>query len=67
MGFVDVALDAAGEPVGDPAVYYYLCDAVGSVVRIVDAAGVVVNQYAYDAFGVSGKPVPWGRGEFQRP
>ena len=45
IGFVDY------DEEGDPSLYYYLTDQVGSVIQIVDEAGVVVNQYDYDAFG----------------
>ena len=44
-GFVEVAGD------GSESVYHYLTDAVGSVLRIVDASGAEVAAYDYDAFG----------------
>jgi RHS repeat-associated protein len=31
--------------------YYYLTDGLGSVVKLVDSAGNVVNSYTYDSFG----------------
>jgi RHS repeat-associated protein len=31
--------------------YYYLTDGLGSVVKLVDSAGNVVNSYVYDSFG----------------
>jgi RHS repeat-associated protein len=31
--------------------YFYLTDGLGSVVKLVDAAGSVVNNYVYDSFG----------------
>jgi RHS repeat-associated protein len=31
--------------------YYYVADALGSIVKLVDAAGNVVNSYVYDSFG----------------
>ncbi|HEX7151695.1 MAG TPA: RHS repeat-associated core domain-containing protein [Thermoanaerobaculia bacterium] len=34
-------------------VYYYDVDALGSVVALNDAAGAVVNSYAYDAWGTA--------------
>lgn len=33
------------------AVYYYLADHLGSVRRVVDAAGNTVNSYEYDSYG----------------
>src|SRR5207249_653085 len=33
-------------------IYYYLTDRAGSVRRIVDANGTVVNRYTYSAYGV---------------
>jgi RHS repeat-associated protein len=31
--------------------YYYVTDALGSIVALTDDAGVVVNEYIYDSFG----------------
>jgi RHS repeat-associated protein len=46
LGFVDINVDT-----GEKAFYYYLCNHVGSVLRVVDADGNTVNEYDYDAFG----------------
>ncbi len=31
--------------------YYFIVDGLDSVVKLVDANGVVVNSYVYDSFG----------------
>jgi RHS repeat-associated protein len=31
--------------------YYYVADGLGSIVKLVDAAGATVNNYVYDSFG----------------
>jgi RHS repeat-associated protein len=31
--------------------YYYVADGLGSIAKLVDAAGMVVNSYVYDSFG----------------
>jgi len=31
--------------------YYYIADGLGSIVKLVDASGNVVNEYVYDSFG----------------
>jgi RHS repeat-associated protein len=31
--------------------YYYVADGLGSIVKLVDAGGTVVNNYVYDSFG----------------
>ncbi len=31
--------------------YYYIADGLGSIVKLTDAAGTVVNNYVYDSFG----------------
>lgn len=49
IGFADITNGVA-------TFYYYLTDHVGTVLRIVDDAGTVVNQYDYDAWG----NVRWG-------
>ncbi|MFO7901545.1 MAG: RHS domain-containing protein, partial [Pirellulaceae bacterium] len=46
IGFVDIHVST-----GSKTFYYYLCDQVGSVLRVVDSDGNTVNQYDYDAFG----------------
>jgi RHS repeat-associated protein len=33
------------------ASYYYVADGLGSIVKLVDAAGATVNNYVYDSFG----------------
>ncbi|GER88812.1 hypothetical protein KDW_29740 [Dictyobacter vulcani] len=35
----------------DGKAYYYLFDGRGSIVRMTDSTGAVVNQYGYDPFG----------------
>lgn len=44
--------------------YYYLFDGLGSVIGLTDAAGVMVNRYAYDPYGnttsaTEAVPNPW--------
>jgi RHS repeat-associated protein len=35
----------------DAQSYYYIADGLGSIVKLMDTAGTVVNNYTYDAFG----------------
>src|SRR5438093_13007498 len=36
---------------GSGATYYYLADALGSTMALVDSTGTVANSYTYDVFG----------------
>ncbi|GER88809.1 hypothetical protein KDW_29710 [Dictyobacter vulcani] len=42
---------AYGDHALDGKAYYYLFDGRGSIVRMTDSTGAVVNQYGYDPFG----------------
>ncbi len=35
------------------SVYFYIYDATGSVIRLIDASGSLISTYLYDPYGVT--------------